>query len=191
MGAHRGHKPSSSIAFTPIPYTRSSPGPAGAWPMHCVLVGDSMRFPNPDTRGFTLVELAVTILVLGLLFAMGIPAIQSMSGSYQLQGATENLAAQLRMGRERAIATGQVQHFHLPSPSYGNKYFIYNHSTGYIPNRWTLPVGITYYWGGGSTSWMEMRPDGRALFSALVVLQDRRGYRDTVSIQTSGLVLTK
>ena len=134
-------------ADSPYAFT---PGPVGAWPMHCVLVGHSMRSPDPDTRGFTLVELAVTILVLGLLFAMGIPAIRSMSGSYQLQASTENIAAQLRLGRERAIATGQVQHFHL-WPAFGADYYMYNHSTGFIPARWKLPRGITYYSGGGST----------------------------------------
>jgi Tfp pilus assembly protein FimT len=57
-------------------------------------------------RGSTLVELAITILVLGPLFALSIPAFQSVSSSDQLKGATENVAAQRRLAREKAIAAG-------------------------------------------------------------------------------------
>src|SRR5262245_20616964 len=64
-------------------------------------------------RGFTLVEMAVVILVLGLLFAFSIPAYQNISAAYQLRGATENMAAQFRLAREKAIATGIRQPMHL------------------------------------------------------------------------------
>lgn len=61
------------------------------------------------TRGFTQVELAVTILMLGPVFAFSIPAFQSVSSSYQLKGATGNITAQRRLAREKAIATGMDQ----------------------------------------------------------------------------------
>jgi len=143
-------------------------------------------------RGFTLVEMAVTILLLGLVLAFSIPTFRSVSNSYQLKGATENIAGQLRLGRERAIATGQIQHFHL-WPTTGADYYIIDHATEAVPkswNRWMLPRGITYY-SGTTLSWVEMRPDGRASFSGYVVLKDERGRRDTVGVQVSGLVLTK
>ena len=144
-------------------------------------------------RGFTLVEVAVTILLLGLVLAFSIPTFRSLSNSYQLKGATENVAGQLRLGRERAIATGQIQHYHLPSPSYGNIYYLINHAVEAVPkswNRWNLPKGITYY-SGTTLPWVEMKPDGRANTSGFVILKDERGRRDTVSVLLSGLVLTK
>jgi len=144
-------------------------------------------------RGFTLVEMAVTILVLGLLFAFSIPAYQNVSATYQLKGATENIAAQLRMAREKAIATGYRQPFHFvyqwtdPIDGTVSDYHIH-YPTGFAPAKWKLPRGITYYSVGVNPT---MNPDGRASASGNIILRDQRGYRDTVSIQLSGLILTK
>jgi len=140
-------------------------------------------------RGFTMVELAVTILVLGLLFAVSVPTIQTLSGSYQLKANTENIAAQLRMMREKAIATGSTQEIHFTYNFSNSDYHI--HNGGYIPAKWNLTKGITYYWGGGTTSAFRMTPRGQSQWSGLLILQDPRGNRDTVSVQVSGLVLTK
>jgi prepilin-type N-terminal cleavage/methylation domain-containing protein len=138
-------------------------------------------------RGFTLVEMAVTILVLGLLLGFSIPAFNSISASYQLKGATENIAAQLRLAREKAIATGMDQPMHF-TPNYLDSDYHIHYSTGHIPAKWKLPKGITFY---SVSVHPTMRRDGRADYSGMVVLQDRRGNRDTVSVQVSGLVLTK
>lgn len=140
---------------------------------------------HSSTRGFTLVEMAVTILVLGLIFAFSIPAFRSVSASQQLKGATENIAAQLRLAREKAIATGIDQPMHF-SP-FDSDYHIH-YLSGEIPVRWKLPRGITYYSVGVQPTLLR---DGRASASGEIILRDERGYRDTVSVQMSGLVLTK
>ena len=145
-------------------------------------------------RGFTLVEMAVTILVLGLLFAFSIPAYQSVSSTYQLKGATENMAGQFRLAREKAIATGYKQPMHLvyqwtdPIDGVVSDYHIH-YPTGFAPFKWKLPRGITYY-AMTSSTWM-LSQDGRINPSGIIILRDQRGYRDTVSIQLSGLILTK
>ncbi len=141
------------------------------------------------TSGFTLVEMAVTILVLGMLFAFSIPAFHSVSASYQLRGATENIAAQLRLSREKAMATGIDQPMHW-APNFMSSDYHIHYDSGFMPTtgKWKLPRGITFYsWGGHP----RMLRDGRIQNSGLVVLTDRRGNRDTVSILSSGLVLTK
>lgn len=143
--------------------------------------------------GFTLVEMAVTILVLGMLFAFSIPAFQRINASYQLKGATENIAAQLRLAREKAIAQqmGQPMHF---TPNYLNSDYHIHYASGFIPAKWKLPLGVTFYSVGLSP---VMQLDGRVTdplgnpASGIIVLQDRRGNRDTVSVLASGLVLTK
>ena len=139
------------------------------------------------TRGFTLVEMAVAILVLGLLFAFSIPAYQNVSSSYQLKGATENIAAQLRLAREKAIATGMEQPMHFTPNWLGSDYHIH-YPSGFVPAKWKLPRGITYYAVSVNPT---MFKDGRASGSGNIILQDTRGMRDTVSVQMSGLVLTK
>lgn len=143
------------------------------------------------TRGFTLVEMAVTILVLGLLFAFSIPAFQRVSASYQLKGATENMAAQLRLAREKAMATGMDQPMHFAPNSLNADYHIH-YPSGFIPltAKWKFPRGVTYY-SIGVPALLTMQRDGRASASGSVVLQDTRGNKDTVSVMASGLVLTK
>jgi prepilin-type N-terminal cleavage/methylation domain-containing protein len=139
-----------------------------------------------DTRGFTLIELAITVLVLGLVFTFSIPAYHSISASYQLHGATENIAAQLRLAREKAISTGADQPMHFTPSFLGSDYHI--HYASGVGAMWKLPNGISYY---AVTVNPTMHPDGRSSGSGIVVLQDTRGKKDTVSVMTSGLVLVK
>jgi prepilin-type N-terminal cleavage/methylation domain-containing protein len=141
------------------------------------------------TPGFTLVEMAVTILVLGLLFAFSVPAFQSVSASYQLKGATENVAAQLRMSREKAMATGMDQPMHW-APGFMSSDYHIHYPSGFIPTtaKWKLPRGITLY---GWTNHPNMLRDGRIQWPGMVILRDVRGNRDTVSFLSSGLILTK
>lgn len=144
-----------------------------------------------SSRGFTLVELAVTILIIGMIFAFSIPAYRSISSTYQLKGATENLAGQLRLCREKAIATGEPQpmHFTYNWTFLGVTSDYHLHlASGAVPSSWKLPRGVTYY---SVTVNPTMLTDGRASASGEVVLQDQRGLRDTVSVQMSGLILTK
>jgi len=144
------------------------------------------------SRGFSMVELAITFLVLGLLLAFSIPAFQNISDSYRLHGAAENIAAQLRLAREKAIATGQDQtmHFNTDYPP-GTQYDYHIHVNpplGPVGACWALPKGISYV---GAPINPTMSRDGRSDVSGFVVLRDLRGNRDTVSVQLSGLVLTK
>jgi len=145
------------------------------------------------TSGFTLVEMAVVILIFGLLFAFSIPAYQSINGSYQLKGATENLAAQLRMARSKAMSTGMDQPMHF-TPNYLNSDYHIHYASGFIPAMWKFPRGVTYYSISASPI---LSTDGRIKDTAgnpcsgLVVLQNTKGVLDTVSFLASGLVLVK
>ncbi len=145
---------------------------------------------NHSMRGFSLVELAITVLVLGIVFSFSVPAFQSLSSTYQLRGAAENVAGEFRLAREKAIATGQEQALHFPN---NNTYHIHYYPSGPITTIWTLPRGISFT-GSTVNSWIRLRPDGTCLFQSgtgLVVLQNTRGTRDTVSVQLSGLILTR
>jgi len=136
--------------------------------------------------------MAVTILILGMLLAISVPTIQSLSQSYTLKGNGEAIAGQIRLAREKAIATGTGQPFHFFAGTYGADYHIH-YPSGYVGAKWSFSKGITYYWGAGTlpSQILTMTPDGRASQSGMIILQDTRGNRDTISVQSSGLVLTK
>jgi prepilin-type N-terminal cleavage/methylation domain-containing protein len=142
------------------------------------------------TSGFTLVEMAITILVMGMLIAFSIPAFTNISATYQLKGATENLAAQFRIAREKAMANQMEQPIHIAPGSLSVDYHVH-YPSGFIPTwgKWKLPRGITFH---SYTSVLPtMLKDGRINGSGEVILRDARGNRDTVSYLSSGLILTK
>ena len=149
-----------------------------------------MRSSNEQLRGFTLVELAITIIILGMLFAMGIPAFRSLSQSQLLVSNTENIAAMFRMARQRALSQGSDQIIHFTAGFLGSDYHLHQ-PTGYVYPLGKLSPGISFYIGTGTSSSFTMHRDGTCDPSAMVILQNTRGMRDTVSVQVSGLVLTK
>ena len=154
-------------------------------------------------RGFSLVELAIVMVIFGLVLAFSIPAYHSFSRGQQLHGATENIAAQMRMMREVAISSGTTQTMHFTyqyNPGGGIPISDYHIHTGGVmtPNSvWSLPRGITYYWGAGTVSAYDSWKDGRIYdafgnpLSGLVIVQDANSNYDTVSVLASGLILTK
>ena len=140
-----------------------------------------------SAAGFSLVELAIAILLLGIVFAFGIPAFSSYSASFNLKGATENMAGQLRLAREKAISTGITQNVYFKnSQCAGSDYCVNN---GVPDAKWNLPNGISYKHGPNFQDTYRMTKDGRCLDSGMIIIQDRRGNRDTVSVQISGLVI--
>jgi len=137
-------------------------------------------------QGFTLIELMAVVIVLGTVLAFSIPNFVSYTASNNLKGACDNIVSQLRLAREKAIATGVKQEFHL-APNYMNcDYHIHNNNV--VDPKWKLPRNVTFY-NYTSTIVFDMTPDGRCAQSGSVILQDHRGRRDTVSVQLSGFVL--
>ena len=145
-----------------------------------------------SSSGFTLIELMVVIAVFGVIAAFSVPAMTGMNRTHRLKSAAENVAGQLRLAREIAIGTGttQTMHYTLGFVVAGKvtDFHIHNAAVG---AAWKLPSGVSYYWGTGTQSSYTFATDGRASVSGLVILEDTGGRRDTVSVQTSGLILTK
>ena len=138
--------------------------------------------------GFSMVEMLVVISIMGILFAMSIPAYQQWANSRALRGSAEMIAGELQNLRSRAMATGEEQtiHFNLDYPGYGD---IHMHTGSYIGAHWDLPRGIRYGHTGALS--LTATRDGRFDNSVYLVLVDRRDRRDTVSVQLSGLVLVR
>jgi prepilin-type N-terminal cleavage/methylation domain-containing protein len=144
-----------------------------------------------DDRGFTLMELMVVMIVLATVLAFSLPAYIDYLGSHNLKGAAEDIVGQLKIAREKAIATGTKQIMHFYTNQYNSDYHIHNTVAGVAVTTpgWYLPHGITYYNGAGFQPIYQMNPDGTCSNSGYIILQDVRSHRDTVSVQMSGLIL--
>jgi len=149
------------------------------------------------SSGFSLIEMAVALAVIGLIAAFSIPTLTGMNRTQRLNSAVDNVAGQLRLAREKAIGMGTTQEIHY-TPGYvvnGRITDIHIHNNGVVGATWKLPRGVTFYSGAGTSGAFRFKNDGRLdpaiSGSAMVILQDASGRRDTVSVQTSGLILTK
>jgi len=145
-----------------------------------------------EARGFTLIEMSVIILLIGIVAAFSIPAYLKLNRSLQLKGAVSNLASQLQLARAKAMATGTPQAFHFAETGFTSDYHVHNNGAAEPDGQWKLPQNVTFVWGGltlgGTPPQVTMTADGRASQSGIVILQTLGGLRDTVNVQLSGLV---
>lgn len=144
--------------------------------------------------GFTLVELAVTLTVLGLLLAFSVPAFQQINRSYRLKNAVQHAAGEMRMWRERAIASGETQWVHFHSLSNNANWHI--HSGTQLVWGGRFPNGVTLYTSTASPKFTKegrVSPDigSNAGWVVLQMTQNGQVRRDTVSVLSSGLVLVR
>ena len=140
-----------------------------------------------DTRGFTLIELMVVVVLLGTVVGFSIPGFKNMMNSQNLKGAADNITGQFRLARQKAIATGTPQTIHFYLNTFNCDYHI--HNGGVVGPIWDLPNGITYWTGTGFVADYTFGTDGTCSNSGYVILQDPKSRRDTVSVQVSGSIL--
>ena len=147
--------------------------------------------PRHSSSGFTLIESVVVISVLGVIFAMGVPSFLSYRQSQELETARQALAGQLRLGRQKAIGMRHAQTLTFSTGS--NNYTVQDLVTNQTFGPFKLPKGLaleqaSLVVGGVTGSTITALPDGRFSGSGDIIIRDRAGRRDTVSVQVSGLV---
>lgn len=142
-----------------------------------------------DARGFSLIELAIVVLVMGMVIAMAVPAMNGFRSSHAVRTAAENIAGQLRLARERAISTGVTQTVRFQANTHGGDYHVQDGAV--IGTASKLPRGVRYLWSVGTQDTFRLTKDGRSQESGTVIVQDARGVRDSVSVQQSGMVLIR
>ena len=136
--------------------------------------------------GFTLIEMAVVMVILGITMAIGVPSFVKYRRSQELRSAAQNIAGQIRLARANAMVTGKTQRFHLYDNFSGYDYHVHDGNGG-IKSGWILPAGVGYSWGGALVA-VDLSPDGRASTSLDIQLVRDDGVRDTVSVDISGMV---
>lgn len=139
-----------------------------------------------ENRGFTLIEMAIVVLVFGLVMAIAVTGFHSLSADQQLRDTARAVAGQLTLARARAMSTGTTQTVNFDAVSSPQRVYIIGPGGS---RNWKLPLAVHYATGSAST--VNLTSDGRASTSSYIVLQNTRGLRDTVSVQTSGLVIAR
>lgn len=143
--------------------------------------------PKHRSRGFTLVEMAVVMVILGIVMAVAIPSFLNYRRDHELQSATQNIASRMRASRATAMVTGRTQRFHLYDNFGGYDYHTHD-ANGPLSAGWVLPTGVGYSWGTSLVA-VNFTPDGRASQSLDVELVRDDGVRDTVSVELSGMIV--
>ncbi len=137
--------------------------------------------------GFSLLELMVVMVIIGLLLAAAMPAFRGFTQGNDVHSAAKSVATQVQLARERALSTGNTQMIRFMKSFQGSDYHIWDGTTA--NPSWKLPAQIDYLWSSGTQNSYRMTSDGRCLDSGLIILQSDRGDRDTVSVRLSGLVM--
>jgi prepilin-type N-terminal cleavage/methylation domain-containing protein len=163
--------------------------------------GDVGRLGARSRQGFTLVELLVVIVVIGVLSGIAAPNVSRMMDSYRVRAASRQLATELQYAKTKAIAENanyQV-HFDVVNSRYRTE-----KSDGTNDGPWRNTADATTAYNGNGVSlakgftgdFLIFTPIGEALDSAgaplvadaTVVLSTVGSLSKTVSIANSGRV---
>ncbi len=68
--------------------------------------------PEPLPEGFTLMELVVVIVILGILFGSALPKLEHISPKYRLRAGARELGSQINWVRSLSAATGDLYVLH-------------------------------------------------------------------------------
>ncbi len=123
-------------------------------------------------QGFTLVELLMSLVVLSILLAIGIPSFKSMIAEQRVRAATTDLQTALTLARVEAVKRGVVVTLRPASgQGWAQGWLIQNPATGNDTN----PL-FKYSLGGGvgiasAVSQVAFRPSGRLSAGSVVTFQ--------------------
>lgn len=151
-----------------------------------VPVGVTLHHRASNDRGFTLVEMAITVLVLGLAMAIAVGGFHSLNADQSLKGTAQSVVGQMTLARARAMSTGTTQTVNFNNSATPKLMYVLDPNSS---RQWTLPRGIGFA-SGGYTSF-DFTSDGRASASRYIVLMNDKGLLDTISVETSGLVIAR
>ena len=148
-----------------------------------------------NRRGFSLIELMVVVVMIGIMTLIGFPRIQSQLAKSEIRSATARLAAVYAQGRANAIETGRATQFNL----LGNRVWLTVDVGGTLDTIGTVQhldsiykVALTY----NAYADDLIQIDGRGILSPAlageaVITVSRSGYSDEVHIGRYGSVQKK
>ena len=136
-------------------------------------------------QGFTLIELGVVLVLLGLILGIAVPSVIHSTVSSRLGAGADRVVAQLFLAREKAVdEQADVTVYFAAAGSAARMTAVQAGRTVFVQ---ALPTGIV--WSPVSAASVVLTKDGRASASADIILMDSEGRRDTVSVMASGMVV--
>ena len=137
--------------------------------------------------GFSLIELAVVVVLIGLVLGIGVPSYLKATAGSRVGAAADGIVGRIHLAHQRAVTERRTLELTFLSGATAAVYL--NDDHGLMLDRWSLPRGISF--GPGTEKKLSVTPDGRFSKDALVIVRDDSNLKDTVSVQRSGLVLSR
>ncbi|MBE0597358.1 MAG: prepilin-type N-terminal cleavage/methylation domain-containing protein [Desulfuromonadales bacterium] len=125
-----------------------------------------------QSSGFSLVELVVIILLLGILSAVAMPRFFDQSG-FQERGLYDEVIAAVRYGQKLAVASGCAVQVRLSSG--GDAYGLYQRETDCTVGAFTRPVAEP---AGGGAYRKNAADDPAGLIPSVTITFDSLGRSD-------------
>jgi len=138
----------------------------------------TIRRPRPLAKGFTLVELLISISIVLVLSAIALPTFRSLLGGQKLSRSASSVAAFLDVARNRAIAEGRVAGVRLePLDGFPNACIRLRQLTGVPPYRGEAADAQVALSGSGVTRMLTF--DNTTGDHQLLTLADNSGAVDS------------
>ncbi len=139
-----------------------------------------------NKKGFTLIELAITIGILGLLLAIAIPSYATLRNHIALSNYTDEIVSALRTAQNNAmVSQGGVAHgLHLETNRYCE--FAGTSFSGCASPYYSLSGGIKISSGTGNI--VFARFSGMVAAQVNIVLQASGTTNKTITVETSGKI---
>ena len=143
--------------------------------------------PLWSERGLSLLEIAIGLVIAGIILGFSIPSFRKYEDSTSLKSGASMIIGEMRLARQKALGMGKTQTLRFKS---GPDFRIEAESNGAVAAVRSLPHGIRYDWTNSTLpdSTVVIDADGRIDLSGFLVIADRFGREDTVRVYTSGLV---
>ncbi|HLJ25395.1 MAG TPA: GspH/FimT family pseudopilin [Candidatus Angelobacter sp.] len=149
---------------------------------------------SASARGYSLLELVVTVAVILITTAIALPLVQNASRSYQMRSAVVSVTGAIQSARYQAISRGYP--FRLALTAAGSTYQIWNSTCGSAAPCWAKVGGVVPLSGSGvsavlsADTSLDFSPSGAVVAStgALNFSLTYKGAVESITVSNYGNV---
>lgn len=153
------------------------------------------RGPEPDSKrerpdsgraGFTLVEIAIVMVIMGIIMAIAMPNMQRTLDSYRVKSAAAEVAVAIRYAQQESV-TREVRHSVKFDTDYNN-YSVERLDGGHWETLETssLPLGVRLDNTTFDDNRLSFEPQGRPSGAGAVYLKGGSGQSRRVTVNEAG-----